>query len=173
MYDKNRWEHAAAFHGHKCPGLAIGFKAAEAVVELSGSLPSKDEEIVCITENDTCAVDAVQALIGCTIGKGNLIYRSFGKMAFNFYFRETGKSFRLYYKGETGDLPKDERIEYILNTPWKELFSVTETAFPIPERARLFASAVCTACGEKAREDKVRLVEGKPYCLHCFDAYDR
>ena len=30
------------------------------------------------------AVDAVQVLTGCTFGKGNLIYRPTGKMAFSF-----------------------------------------------------------------------------------------
>lgn len=27
MLSLNYWEKAAAFHGHTCPGLAIGFKA--------------------------------------------------------------------------------------------------------------------------------------------------
>ncbi|MCI5189229.1 MAG: hypothetical protein D3905_05405, partial [Candidatus Electrothrix sp. AS4_5] len=32
---------------------------------------SPDEEIVCVTENDSCSVDAIQVLTGCSIGKGN------------------------------------------------------------------------------------------------------
>ena len=35
MLSLNYWEKAAAFHGHTCPGLAIGFKAVEgAIAEL-------------------------------------------------------------------------------------------------------------------------------------------
>ena len=65
------------------PGLAIGFKAVEgAIAELGLSdddLPAVDEEIVCVTENDACGVDAVQYLLGCTFGKSNLITRVRGK----------------------------------------------------------------------------------------------
>ena len=32
MYDKEKWLRAADFHGHQCPGLAIGYKAVEAPV---------------------------------------------------------------------------------------------------------------------------------------------
>ena len=56
MLDLAYWDKVAEFHGHKCPGLAIGFKAAEAAIgelELSdANLPAIDEEIVCVTEND-------------------------------------------------------------------------------------------------------------------------
>lgn len=38
-----------------------------------------DEEMVAIVENDSCAVDAIQVLTGCTLGKGNLIFRDYGK----------------------------------------------------------------------------------------------
>ena len=47
------------------------------------------EEVVCITENDACGVDAVQVITGCTMGKGNLIYRGTGKMVFSFFNRKT------------------------------------------------------------------------------------
>ena len=30
------WQKAAAFHGHVCPGLAIGFKACEAAMKVMG-----------------------------------------------------------------------------------------------------------------------------------------
>ena len=40
------WQKAAAFHGHVCPGLAIGFKACEAAMKVMGVTGSKDEELV-------------------------------------------------------------------------------------------------------------------------------
>ena len=63
------WQKAAAFHGHVCPGLAIGFKACEAAMKVMGVTGSKDEELVCITENDACGVDAIQAVLGCAFRK--------------------------------------------------------------------------------------------------------
>lgn len=177
MYDKEKWEKAAAFHGHKCPGLAIGFKTVEALMAHIPTGAASDEQIVCITENDTCAVDAVQALLSCTIGKGNLIYRPLGKMAFSFYFRESGQSIRLYFKGfdvtNNKEVSREEAIEKILNAPVDELFNFGKTTFELPERARIFNSVTCSVCGEKAREDKIRLQNGNMVCLGCFKEYDR
>jgi formylmethanofuran dehydrogenase subunit E len=48
---KSDWQKAVEFHGHACPGLAIGFKAVEAVKEKMGVTFSWDEELVCVTEN--------------------------------------------------------------------------------------------------------------------------
>ena len=49
------WNRCVAFHGHSCPGLAIGFRAAtEALAYLGVNGPAADEELVCVTENDAC-----------------------------------------------------------------------------------------------------------------------
>ncbi|SDE82292.1 FmdE family protein [Sporomusa acidovorans] len=34
--NKQQWDKCVEFHGHECPGLAIGFKACEAVREKLG-----------------------------------------------------------------------------------------------------------------------------------------
>ena len=94
--DKEKlWQRCQSFHGHVCGGLLTGFLASLYASELLDLGISKDEEIVCISENDTCAVDAVQVVLGCTVGKGNLLFHMTGKLAFSFYSRETGKSVRL------------------------------------------------------------------------------
>lgn len=174
MYNIESWEKAAAFHGHKCGGLAIGFKAVEALQEKFPTIASAaDEEIVCVAENDACGVDAVQVLLGCTLGKSNLIYKPLGKMAFSFFFRESGEALRVYFKGFVEEVSREEAMERILNAPCDELFSFSQPPYTLPERARLFRSEICTKCGEKAREDRVRLEDGKPVCLSCFREYDR
>ena len=61
--NKELWDKCVAFHGHSCPGLAIGFRAATLALELLGlEEGAKDEELVCVTENDACGVDAVQVV---------------------------------------------------------------------------------------------------------------
>ena len=40
------------FHGHECPGLAIGYRMALAGLETLKSMRSEDEELVAIVEND-------------------------------------------------------------------------------------------------------------------------
>ena len=173
MYDIEKWQKAVEFHGHECPGLAIGFKAVDALKEHIPTGASVDEEIVCVTENDTCAVDAVQSLLSCTIGKGNLIYKSLGKMAFNFYFRSSGESLRIYFKDENKGLSREAYKEYLLNAPTEELFDFGEPKIEQPENARHFDSVVCEDCGEKVREDKIRLRNGQKICLSCYKEYDR
>ncbi len=78
---------AALFHGHTCPGLAIGVRVAELALGDIFRGRAQDEEIVAIVENDSCAVDAIQLLTGCTLGKGNLILKDYGKQVYTFVKR--------------------------------------------------------------------------------------
>ena len=94
----NNWEKCVAFHGHECGGLTIGYKAALYAIELLDLEFSDDEQVVCISENDACGVDAIQVMLGCSIGKGNLLFHMTGKQAFSFYDRSTGQSVRLVLK---------------------------------------------------------------------------
>ncbi|UWG98493.1 FmdE family protein [Dehalobacter sp. DCM] len=167
------WEKAIEFHGHVCPGLAIGYRAAVIAKEKMDVRFSSDEEIVCVTENDACGVDAIQVLTGCSIGKGNLIYRGTGKMAFSFFNRKDGESLRLVLKSFQGEMTREERKDYILNAPAEEVFHVMKPRYELPETARLFTSIVCESCGESAPEHKIRLQDGKKVCLDCFKDYSR
>lgn len=167
------WDKARAFHGHECPGLAIGVRVCEAAMERMGLGPAVDEELVCIAENDACGVDAVQALLGCTLGKGNLIYKGTGKQAFIFIRRDGGRALRFYLKATRGDRERAEYQEYLLSAPLDELFDCQEMDMTLPERARIFSSVPCEVCGESTSEQRMRLQEGKRVCLSCFREYDR
>ena len=85
---------ARRFHGHMCPGLAVGIRAAELALAEAGA-HSADEEIIAIVETDMCGVDAIQYFTGCTFGKGNLIHLDYGKNAFTFIRRSDGKAIRI------------------------------------------------------------------------------
>lgn len=110
--EKKLWEKAAAFHGHVCPGLTIGYRAALYAMDLLELTFSDDEQVVCIAENDACGVDAIQAILGCSIGKGNLLFHMRGKQAFSFYNRKTGKSVRLVLKARPRDMTREETFDY-------------------------------------------------------------
>jgi len=173
LTDMELWEKAASFHGHICPGLTIGYKAALYARELLGLEFSEDEETVCVTENDACGVDAISVILGCSIGKGNLLFRMRGKQAFSFFNRKTGKGVRLVLKSfNFSEGTRDERQKAIFAAPFDELFSVKEVPFNIPERASLFKSVACEACGESTAESHIRLQEGKKLCLDCCKSYD-
>ena len=136
--------------------------------------PSADEQIVCVTENDACGVDAVQAILSCTFGKGNLIYRDSGKQAFSFFNRDNGQKLRIYLKaGRPGDIDGKAWQEYLLKADTDDLFELSEPKYDMPERARVFCTVVCDVCKEGASERTMRLQDGKTVCRDCFNAYDR
>jgi formylmethanofuran dehydrogenase subunit E len=167
------WDKARAFHGHACPGLAIGVKACEAAVEKMGVSPSFDEELVCIVENDACGVDAIQALVSCTFGKGNLIYKNTGKHAYTFFDRQKGKAMRFYFKKKNQDMEREAFQQHILDAPADELFDCKEVDWEAPSYARIHASITCEACGESVAESRIRIQNGKKVCLDCFTNYSR
>jgi formylmethanofuran dehydrogenase subunit E len=172
--NKELWDKAVAFHGHECPGLAIGFKACEAAAEKIGIGVSDDEEIVCITENDACGVDAIQALLSCTLGKGNLLYHGTGKQAFSFFDRKNNKKLRVCLKpGKNEDMDRTQWREYLLSAPVDDIFTFSEPKLDLPEKAQLFNTVVCEICGEGAPEHKMRLQDGKTVCADCFRSYSR
>ena len=167
------WEKCVAFHGHVCGGLTIGYKAAQYAIELLELKFSEDEQVVCISENDACGVDAIQVMLGCSIGKGNLLFHMRGKQAFSFYNRSTGKSVRLVLNPKRKGMSKEESFQYFQNCEPKEMFDVKETTIALPEPASIFDSYVCECCGENTAANWIRIVNGKKVCMDCCQKYDR
>ncbi|MEA4923408.1 MAG: FmdE family protein [Eubacteriaceae bacterium] len=165
--EKKLWDECVAFHGHSCGGLTIGFKAAMYAMELMDIDRSGDEELVCIAENDSCGIDGIQYVCGCTVGKGNLLFRLRGKQAYDFYNRDSGESFRLILK--EGKKSKEEMADM----PGSELFDKMPVKFELPEKARIFRSYPCEKCGEMTADYFMREQDGKKVCLDCFERYDR
>lgn len=181
--DKNRvlWNKCVKFHGHECGGLTIGYKAALYAIELLGlqvdedheSCLSHDEEIVCISENDACGCDAIQAILGCTVGKGNLLFHIRGKQAFSFYNRKNGKSARLVLKPRPEGLSKGQSFGYYQGLEPKDMFDVMAPKLALPKEASIFASYNCACCGEKTGANWIRVVDGQMLCIDCCEQYDR
>ena len=171
---------AAEFHGHLCPGLVMGYLAAKLGMERLGAERSEDEELIAIVENDSCAVDAVQVLTGCTTGKGNLFLRDYGKMVFIFALRPSGRAVRVCLKPETDpnieQAQEDSQqrrgfeIQYMLQQPADELFSIREEAIVLPETARIHESSICELCGEMVMETRTRTVGGSLLCIPCAES---
>lgn len=175
---------AIAFHGHFCPGLLIGYRAALVGLRELGVERAQDEELVAIAETEACGLDAVQVLTGCTAGKGNLIVRDWGKHVFTFGRRSDGRMVRVALRyGATardGDsaLPDDERRrlmrDRLLTMADEELFHIRWVDAPLPEPARIFRSVCCSQCGEGVMEARARLRDGQPVCPECYgEAYGR
>lgn len=192
-----RIQQAIAFHGHSCPGLAIGIRAAELALSELGP-QAADEELVCVSETDMCAVDAIQFLTGCTLGKGNLILADHGKIAFSFWRRSNSKALRLLLLPRPEQDPeatelkrkqasvgltkaeqermaakRAERTRQILAAEALDLFDLQPQTAPAPGKARLLASLDCERCGESTMESRTRRMLGQVLCIPCFEALDR
>ena len=167
------WQDCVAFHGHECGGLTIGYKASLYAIELLKLEFSADEQVVCISENDACGLDAIQVMLGCSIGKGNLLFHMRGKQAFSFFNRKTGKSVRLVLKPKPESMTKEESFAYYQACKPEEMFEVKAATIPLPEAARLFDSYTCDCCGEVTGANWIRLAGGKKLCLDCYESYDR
>ena len=173
MNQQEQWNRCVAFHGHQCGGLTIGYKAALYAIELLQLTFSADEQVVCIAENDACGVDAIQVLLGCSIGKGNLLFHMTGKQAFSFYNRADGQSVRLVLRDKPASVSREESFAYYQGLTPQELFEVKPAKLPLPEPARRFESYVCAGCGETTGANWLRLQDGERYCLDCYQHYDR
>ena len=167
------WQDCVNFHGHECGGLTIGYKASLYAAQLLELTFSTDEQVVCISENDACGVDAVQVMLGCSIGKGNLLFHMRGKQAFTFFNRKSGKSVRLVLKPKPEGMTKEESFAYYQACLPEEMFEVKEATLTLPEAARLFDSYTCDCCGEVTGANWIRLAAGKKLCLDCYESYNR
>lgn len=182
------------FHGHLCPGLVYGYLVAETAMNLLELNRSEDEEVVAISENDSCAVDALQVLLGTSIGKGNLILKDYGKNAYTVLNRKSKTAYRFSrknkyrYDGQSRDefIRLDAAIssgtataaekrrhkmlksQDLLKKPFGDVFSTEKTDCAIPPYAPLARSEACAKCGEMTMSTKmVQDVNGKYVCIPC------
>jgi formylmethanofuran dehydrogenase subunit E len=180
------------FHGHLCPGLALGYRVAKAALrELKADRP-QDEELVAVVENDSCAADAIQFITGCTFGKGNLVVRDYGKHVYTFYNRRIGQGVRISedFRGFEGDqrfadlkkrqeagedvsvdrqLYMMEKASAILGADEGEIMTITAISSSPPSEARIRGSMRCSMCGEKFMESRGRVKNGMIVCIPCFE----
>lgn len=161
------------FHGHTCPGLAIGYRMSLAAMKVLGVIRAGDEELVAVVENDACGVDALQYITGCTFGKGNLLFRDFGKSVYTLYSRSSNKGVRVVFHGQ--DLPSGLRedkpafVSFLQECPDETILSVTTTDTPPPAPARIRNSVSCQSCNESVMDTRLRDVDGKAVCIPCAE----
>lgn len=184
------------FHGHLCPGLIYGYMVAKAAMDRLNLNRSSDEEVVAISENDSCAVDALQIILGTSIGKGNLILKDYGKNVYTILNRQSKKAYRFsrkkhyQYQGESKDefvrldtaissgtaTEKDKRRHKIMKSgdllkrPFDDIFSTKKVDAVMPPYAPLARSKACAVCGEMTMSTKmVEADDGKRLCIPCSE----
>ena len=186
-----------SFHGHACPGLAFGYRVAEVALQELGD-KAEDEELVAVVENNSCAVDAIQVMAGCTFGKGNLIFKDYGKQVYTFIRRPSGEAVRIAVTweppGAEAETPaekamwqrygdgdrsaevmavvqaeKARKMQMILKAPAGDLFDIRRLTAPLPEAARIYPALRCDLCHEKVMEPRTRKVGKQTLCIPCAE----
>lgn len=186
------------FHGHSCPGLAIGIRVSELCLRELGH--NSQSPLVAICETDMCGVDAIQALTGCSVGKGNLLFRDYGKMGFTFFRRSDDRGFRAVvnpaFLGEDGvtmfelmkkkfsgnatpeeirecdEIRSSNKHKY-LTAGLDEIFILSEPQSEIPRPAKILTSVICDSCKEKTMESRSRYFDGSCLCIPCFEKVEQ
>jgi len=193
MLSNEDFNQCVKFHGHVCPGLAIGFRASQVLMKQLGVRKAPDEELVATVETDACGADAIQVITGCTFGKGNFIFKNYGKHAFSLVDRKRRRGVRVclqldIFRGDTeffslfekvqsneassielerfGQL-KMERTKKILDAESESLFKIEEISPDIPPKARIMESGICGICGEPTKKDLLLQRNGKQICILC------
>ncbi len=185
-------ELAIQFHGHVCPGLLMGVRAADFAQKQLGVNPDQDEELLAVVETNSCGVDAIQAILGCTFGKGNLIFKDYGKNVYTIASREQNRAVRIAQKFK--DQPDPDSVRYrelnhktdltdaeisekenllgviferIMSMPFEDLFKWQEIDFDFPEKAKIYPTVRCVVCGEGVMEPRAVKNERGYICPGC------
>ena len=187
------FKRCAEFHGHICPGLAIGYRSSKKALAWLKENRAEDEEIVAIVETNACGADAVQVLTGCTFGKGNLFFKDHGKQVLTLLSRKTGDGVRVSLKAplelneehgrlmdkiRAGSATDSEKARFqelhlqrsrdIMEGSEEALFDVRKAHEELPPKAKIEPSKLCDRCGEPTMASKLTAQDGMKLCGGCL-----
>ena len=172
------------FHGHKCPAMPLGLRAAQAAMRVLGVERAQDKELYLISETGKghaagCFLDGMMVATGCTYGKSNIEKKYYNKMAFTLIEAATGRSVRVRLKDEffknllykspfvklrkdgvpPQDVPAeiaDPLVEKVLSMPEEMFLEIGEiTTIELPKGKGCFDAEPCAKCGEMTFVNKL------------------
>ena len=181
------------FHRHLCLDIAVGYRAAKAAMREMGDQIKDMKSLVATIGNETCAIDAIQEVTGCTFGKRNLYLSHTGKPVYTLLNTKSGKGVRVYakywekfdHKGfgkkrkeatapaataeqrSAYEKELQEKIDWILGAPESELISVRHVTLPPPPKVGKYDAAPCSRCGEHTHVDLLVDRGGQKLCQEC------
>ncbi len=182
------------FHGHICPELAIGGKFCEFVQQQVNAGNFPDTGIAVISENTTSALDAIQVLLGATLGNQRLLVLDYGKHTYSLFSKNREYGWKLRMRPQLyGDEEQyrvieekilneqatlddllifqhllDNRIEHLLGLTPEELFAIEEIKASARPSEISGTYCICTRCGEQVLASRSIENGGFSYCLPCF-----
>jgi formylmethanofuran dehydrogenase subunit E len=192
---KSLLELGLAFHGHKCPAMPMGLRAALAAMEALGVQRAGSSELMALVELDknhcaTCFADGVQVATGCTFGKGNIEKLHYGKWGLILIDKKRGKAVRVAPLAEAMERNKQTEfmamrkkgipptqipdeisaplVEKVMSAPVEAILMVGPVFdYDWKDEPHTFDSAVCEECGEMVVERNMLVKDGKRLCIPC------
>ncbi len=176
--------HAAATHGHLCPGQVLGVRMARRGCLELGLDPddrADRKRLIVYVETDRCAADAIESVTGCKLGKRTLKHVDYGKVAATLVDTQTGRAVRVIARDDARDkvaaygdsgTPQAQLAAY-QKMPDDDLLLVQRVKVDIPPEdlpGRPLRRVTCEACGESVSDGREVMVNGRVLCRACAGA---
>lgn len=184
----------ADFHGHVCPDLVLGCKLCEFIQNLLPPNKLTSGIAAIIAENSTSALDAIQIMLGATLGNQRLKVRDLGKHNYTVIPKSAATGYRMKMKSQDYDdedmyqrlsgkmlgntivmdevvklqILLDERVRYLLRQPPEALFEIE----PVKKEEQMLEGPsvylTCCRCGEQVLASHAIERHDAIYCLSCL-----
>ncbi|KPV43863.1 FmdE family protein [Alicyclobacillus ferrooxydans] len=188
---------AQYFHGHKCPAVPQGLRAAHLAMDILGVNRARSggelKAIVELGEHhfSGCFADGIQFATGCTFGKGNIVKNPLGKFAVTLVDPRTRRAVRVAVKYDRMmmclDMPffeqrkkgippyeidpkdVDPLIQDVISHDWHDMFDVTTFEnYPVQKASESFDAVQCVDCKEMVVSNYAVALNGEFLCKTCF-----
>lgn len=176
--DIPKYEDVVLFHSHNCSTLALWYRMSVAAMKYLNCSRIDASELICLANHDTCGLDAIQCVTGCTSGNGNLLTRSTSADVLTLYDTASEHAVRVVptlavdrerQMPTDPELSEAEKVRRILETPDDELLICARVPVAPFDIARLQTREKCSADSAysivtQSSKDAANSVNGKEKC---------
>ncbi|MBO4360102.1 MAG: hypothetical protein J5822_04425 [Eubacteriaceae bacterium] len=122
--DQALWEKCVSFHGHSCPGLATGVRAALIALDFfMDDITDEDSPgISCRSSTSKCPSDGIRCVLNIDDGRGLTTEEKPGELVFD--FSKDGKHIILTSRPGGKGLSMEENIIRILMGKAEDIFDI-------------------------------------------------